>query len=428
MIKGVLHSIETPTEPVWVGVLYLAAMLVAQSCISVLNNHFFIRNHQTAGRVRGALMTAIYHKALRISQAERTSETGQTVNLMSNDAYAVEENIVYWHYVWISPLMVLVTLGVLYAEVGIAAIAAGVIMISLLAVEPLLGKHIGAAKQTQLQHTDQRVRRIFELLQGVRIIKMYAWEVPLAECIHASRNHELAAVKTSLMHKAVALALTFTWPLFAATGTLVMHSLVSEAPLGVNQVVTALALISTLQRHITMFPQALYKWAEARVSLRRLDAFFAQPDMDRPDFLLPRTPEPSAPSQPCDRLAIVVDSEARPEEGARRNEARRRPGPTALPGNGVDLDESEALLAGAPADVARLVGKSDGKSDWKSDGKSELALAFRHAEYRFARTSDTPVFKVTRTHTHMHACARSYTQTHTHVRVNTNARGTPTPP
>lgn len=174
MLRGVIQNITTVDQPVWIGFTYLAGMIFAQANMSLFNNTYFLNVHRTTSRACGALTMSIYLKSLRSSFSDQT--TGKTVNLMSHDIYAIEQLLMYSHYLWLSPLMIIATLSVLYVYIGSATIAAAVCVVSSYPIEVCLGRLIGKNKQKQVGHTDRRINVMIELIQGIRIIKMYAWE------------------------------------------------------------------------------------------------------------------------------------------------------------------------------------------------------------------------------------------------------------
>lgn len=73
-------------------------------------------------------------------------------------------------------------------EVGwLPGLAGGALMLALLPAHMLTAKCVKSNRTHILKHTDARVRLISEILQGIRVIKLYAWEQPIADKVMRAR-------------------------------------------------------------------------------------------------------------------------------------------------------------------------------------------------------------------------------------------------
>ncbi|KAJ3122072.1 Multidrug resistance-associated protein 1 [Nowakowskiella sp. JEL0407] len=62
-------------------------------------------------RIRGAIVSAIYRKALHLSNASRqSSTTGEIVNLMSVDAAKIMDTVMYFNIIWSAPFQIAMAL------------------------------------------------------------------------------------------------------------------------------------------------------------------------------------------------------------------------------------------------------------------------------------------------------------------------------
>lgn len=147
--------------------------------------------------VRAGLITAIYRKALRLSPAgKQRHTTGEIVNMMSVDTQKMLDLMSYLHVSWSGVLQIVVAIGFLFYFIGPATFAgesivknftfnpphstvcSGVILLALLV--PLQTKFAqlqGVYRKATLEKTDRRVKLMTEILQGMRVIKYYAWFV-----------------------------------------------------------------------------------------------------------------------------------------------------------------------------------------------------------------------------------------------------------
>ncbi|KAK7893420.1 hypothetical protein WMY93_022572 [Mugilogobius chulae] len=85
--------------------------------------------------------------------------TGQIVNLLSNDVMKFDEVTLFLHFLWVAPLQ-----------------AAAVVGFS--------GQRLARRVWSETAIlTDSRIRTMNEVVSGMRIIKMYAWEKPFAALV-----------------------------------------------------------------------------------------------------------------------------------------------------------------------------------------------------------------------------------------------------
>ncbi len=77
-------------------------------------------------------------------------------------------------------LFVFFILGALVVEVGWAGAVGWGTFVASLPFQMFVGKKIGNARRKLQKAGDERVKFISELLTGIRVTKLYAWEIPLS--------------------------------------------------------------------------------------------------------------------------------------------------------------------------------------------------------------------------------------------------------
>lgn len=120
--------------------------------------------------------------------------TGEVVNLMAVDAQRLQDTMSYIAMIWSGVFQIGLCLWYLFDLLGIATLAGLFIMITTV---PLTGRISLTSRQLQkrvMNIKDNRIKVENEVLGGMKIIKLYAWERPFAEKIHAIRDRELASL------------------------------------------------------------------------------------------------------------------------------------------------------------------------------------------------------------------------------------------
>jgi ATP-binding cassette, subfamily C (CFTR/MRP), member 1 len=272
---------DTLEEPalwrgVWYGIMVGVCAIAASSSIG----QAFYNYTRVGVRVRGALISLIYEKALRLSPTSRHSgSAGTTVNLMSVDAFRVFMAALFFCVLIIAPFAIVVVLVFLVLEVGWSGVAGAALMLFMVPVQSILARFIGKYRAQLMKYTDQRVKLINEVLNGIRVVKFYAWEAPYAERIRIARENELRYLRSLQILRAINLSLAFVWPVVAGFTVFSVHA-ARGYELDVPTVFGVLAYMNAMRFPIMILPHALSVCIDALVSIRRLQTYFSLDEVD----------------------------------------------------------------------------------------------------------------------------------------------------
>lgn len=263
----------------------------------------------------------IYRKTLKLSQAALRENS--VVNLLSNDVNRFDLISVLLHYMWSAPLMAIIIAYILWQE----ARWAGMIVLAVVFTIVTIQCEYDAVKRNHQPHlfhfhifiyllsactgklsskfrlktalrTDKRIKFMEEIITGVRVIKMFAWEKPFSKMIDSARKKELNILRQNSYVR----CLYMTFALFT-TRMAIFCTMLSVCLLYGNENITAakvnlLAVINANRYTIShlrfvaqifvisayfhlmahtlaqMFVRGVAELAEAYVSVKRLQSFF----------------------------------------------------------------------------------------------------------------------------------------------------------
>jgi ABC-type multidrug transport system fused ATPase/permease subunit len=161
----------------------------------VFNTGFY--NMQCFGlQIRPALIGALFHKSLRISNSARASHpTGEILTLMSVDVERVWLATLLGNWLWMSPLMLSVAIILLYLQVGYPSLIVGFVLIFWGYFQEIVSGWVNSTRTKLVKCTGRRTMLTNEALQGIRVLKLYAWEDPCQERINDVRAEEMALIR-----------------------------------------------------------------------------------------------------------------------------------------------------------------------------------------------------------------------------------------
>uniref|UniRef100_A0A914UUG0 Multidrug resistance-associated protein 7 n=1 Tax=Plectus sambesii TaxID=2011161 RepID=A0A914UUG0_9BILA len=182
------------------------------------------------------------------------------------------------------PMQLLIALFLLYLEVGLAFLAGVVCALVLVPINQVITLKIGAKSQLMMRWKDQRVRLCTELMFGIRVVKLSNWEKHFEEKIGQLRSNELQYLRARKYLDALCVYLWASAPVLITASIFVTYSALMHQQLTAAKVFTSLALVNILIMPLNSFPWILSGLMEAYVSLKRLNRFFALPDINYEQF------------------------------------------------------------------------------------------------------------------------------------------------
>uniref|UniRef100_A0A8C5RLU4 ATP binding cassette subfamily C member 4 n=1 Tax=Laticauda laticaudata TaxID=8630 RepID=A0A8C5RLU4_LATLA len=252
-----------------------AAALSVCTLILAITHHLYFYHVQHAGmKLRVAMCHMIYHKALRLSNAAMSkTTTGQIVNLLSNDVNKFDQVTIFLHFLWAGPLQAIAVTVLLWLEIGPSCLAGMAVLIILLPLQTCIGRLFSALRSRTAAFTDARIRTMNEVITGMRIIKMYAWEKSFAELVNNMRRKEISVVLKSSYLRGMNLASFFIASKITVFMTFMTYVLLGNL-ISASRVFVAVSLYGAVRLTVTLFfPVAIEKVSEALVSIRRIKNF-----------------------------------------------------------------------------------------------------------------------------------------------------------
>ncbi|XP_051881887.1 multidrug resistance-associated protein 4 isoform X2 [Pristis pectinata] len=272
------------TEASKIAFGYAAGLSLCTLFLAVLHHLYFFHVQRSGMKLRIAMCHMIYKKALRLNNiALAKTTTGQIVNLLSNDVNKFDQATIFLHFLWVGPLQVIAVIALLWHEIGPSCLAGIAVLLILMPVQTIFGKWFSVLRSKTAVLTDSRIRTMNEVISGMRIIKMYAWEKPFTSLITQIRKKEIAKVLQSSYLRALNMAsfliaskmiLFFTFLVYVLLGNTITAS----------RVFVTVSLYGAVRLTVTLFfPAAIQTVSEGLISIRRIKEFLILDEIKKPN-------------------------------------------------------------------------------------------------------------------------------------------------
>ncbi|EAA08388.5 AGAP003221-PA [Anopheles gambiae str. PEST] len=267
----------------WNDAFWLSGLLVLLTLLGCFCcHHSDLRERLVGARMRIACCSLIYRKTLRMSRkAAGQTPAGYMINLLSNDVSRLDYGFIYVHYVWVLPFQACFTCYLIWRRVQWAAIVGVVgLLVKTIPVQTGLSRLSSIIRMRVAKKTDQRVGIMNELIQGIQVIKMYAWEKPFHKVVSLARKKEVRQIRWASYIRGIYLStMVFTErsTLFLAIACCVIEgrAITADIVFPMAQFFNILQLTAAI-----FYPLAVSLGAEALVSIDRIQEFLALQEHD----------------------------------------------------------------------------------------------------------------------------------------------------
>ncbi|CAL8080013.1 unnamed protein product [Orchesella dallaii] len=227
-------------------------------------------------KCRISTCSLIYRKTLRLSKAaQEQTPIGQLINLLSNDVNRFDYNVLFLPYLFIGPLQTIIFTYFLWEELGISCLAGTGFVMILMPLQYYIGKLSRIFRFRLASRADQRGKIMNEIIIAMRVIKIYAWELPFSSIIQNVRRMEVKALRKRAYLR------SFYFSMFVASSKLVPYMtffiyVMLGNQLTADKVFFALTVFNVvIHNMVSTLPSAAAGIGELIVATNRIEKFLS---------------------------------------------------------------------------------------------------------------------------------------------------------
>lgn len=262
------------------GLGYTLGSVVLIFINGLLLNHYFHNAMVTGAQAKSILTKELLLKSFKLSARSKFKfPIGRITSLMSTDLARIDLAIGFQPLVICFPIPVIIAVVLLLTNIGVASLAGIGLFIVSLVVCVLLTTKLFVTRETVVKHTDERISLMREVLNNLKIIKFYAWELAYKLNITKVREREMKYLFTIKVLRNFITAYAVTLPTLTSMVSFVTMW-ASGRMRSPGEVFSSLSLFSILAQAIMLLPIALATGADAFIGFKRCQSYLSASEFD----------------------------------------------------------------------------------------------------------------------------------------------------
>lgn len=212
-------------------------------------------------------------------EEESFSNVGRITNLMSVDADKLSDIPSYIFMIYNAPLEIMVALFYLYNLLGVAALVGAVVMVLCFPITGLITKKMSDNYTALTSATDKRNDLINEMLQGIRMIKYFAWESNWREKIYDARRTEIKSLIKTIILDVLVNIVFLVAPVLVTVSSFIWYTKIAGNELTASVAFVSITLFEMLRAPLIFIPESVNTFTEAYVSLKRISKYLNESEI-----------------------------------------------------------------------------------------------------------------------------------------------------
>lgn len=275
-------SFTSNDEPYWRGYLYAAGLFFLSLMEALIDNQEQRITSTNVMKIRTCIGSALYQKTLRLSQrGRRDFTTGQIVNLMSVDSQRIADFSQSFNALYSAPIQLTISMVLLYQQLGLAVIAGVGVMLINSPFNAWISVKLKELQQLIMRFKDKRIKLLSEMFNGIKIIKIHAWEDAFKARAEGIRANEILNLNKQSWYSA---GITFAFtclPFVVALASFATFILIDpNNVLDANKVFVSLSLFNKIRIPLAILPMVLTNYSLFVVAVKRINKFLEADEVD----------------------------------------------------------------------------------------------------------------------------------------------------
>lgn len=268
------------------GVGYAIGVSVMVLAADILVNQGFYFSTITGAQSKGMFTKVLLDKAFRINAESRKKfPASKITSIMSTDVSRIDLGIGFLPWIFCFPVPIGISIGILVHNLSAPAMVGVGIMFSFLFIAGGLGAMLFSFRTSATKLTDARVGYMKEVLNNLKMIKFYSWEIPYFGLISKTRRREMSYLLKMEVTRSVIISIASSLTLVASFAAfMVMYAVKDESQRTPASIFSSVSLFNILAGAFVVLPLAIAGGTDAFIGMKRVGDFLASDELSEEEL------------------------------------------------------------------------------------------------------------------------------------------------
>ncbi|GIY00679.1 multidrug resistance-associated protein 1 [Caerostris extrusa] len=267
----------------WRGYFYASLIFLTDLVGRIVCNYGDYLTYVSGIKIESSIMGTIYRKNLYMSPAARKDyNSGKLMSLISVDVKRLQWFAEHLSDLLVLPIKISIIIFLMWKYIGVSTLAGVSVVVILFPVSFYVSRAGWKFSDKQMKVKDRRLKLMNEILNGIKILKLYAWEIPFAGRVSTTRNEEIKWIRFSFLCNIVSSFMFLCAPFMISLAAFATFLLIdSSNVLSPTKAFVTLTLMEQLRSGLFQFPDAIADLIQFNISIKRLRQFFCCDNKDK---------------------------------------------------------------------------------------------------------------------------------------------------
>ncbi|EAR99877.2 ABC transporter family protein (macronuclear) [Tetrahymena thermophila SB210] len=238
-------------QEVYLALVWVLCLVFANFFGTTFGQNSWTKAQRLSVQLRLGLVNILYDKVSNLSAySVKKANVGKIINMISSDFSSFENNGVYIFHCILSPFLLVLASWILISRLGFAGVISIILLVLLFPLQKTIAQRASNYTKLQTKERDQKVKIFSEMIQGIRIIKMYGWEKAFNSIINSYRNKEIVFTQINQLYVYLEQVISLNGPLFVALFCFLLVDIFSENKLDTAIIFSTIELINLVSVNI----------------------------------------------------------------------------------------------------------------------------------------------------------------------------------
>ena len=265
--------------PLWVlGLLFLGTQIFK----TFFNLHTQMIQTNFGNRAGYELNCFIYNKILNYAPSGfiQRANHGEIINFIQIDSMRLSFLVSLAPNACVAPMMIGAYIYLLFDFFGLTFISGLVVLLSFMISNYFIAKEFRKRQKLMMGKKDACMKVTTETLENIKILKLYNWENEFKNKILNARRVEMDFMANRYVISNINQTINWLCPTLVSIVTIGFYQMFNDS-FNISTMLIGLSIFSKLQGPVRMLPNIINQTLETTVSLKRIEDFLKQPDINK---------------------------------------------------------------------------------------------------------------------------------------------------